>query len=64
MEHVGFTSERQRAFCKEPLTTLLEGNPVTGATVAALTIYDMAKAIEKEMVVAEVRLLEKTKEQI
>ena len=31
------------------------------ASVAALTIYDMAKAIDKEMVIAEVTLLEKTK---
>jgi molybdenum cofactor biosynthesis enzyme len=29
--------------------------------VAALTVYDMAKAIDKEMFVAEVRLVEKTK---
>jgi molybdenum cofactor biosynthesis enzyme len=29
--------------------------------VAALTVYDMAKAIDKEMVVSEVRLVEKTK---
>ena len=32
------------------------------ASIAALTVYDMAKAIDKEMVVSEVRLLEKTKE--
>jgi cyclic pyranopterin phosphate synthase len=35
---------------------------LTAAAVAALTVYDMAKAIDKQMVVAEVRLLEKTKE--
>ena len=33
-----------------------------GASVAALTIYDMAKAIDDSMAVTEVRLLEKTKE--
>ena len=32
------------------------------ASVAALTVYDMAKAIDKEMVIAEVPLVEKTKE--
>ena len=32
------------------------------ASVAALTVYDMAKAIDKEMVVSGVRLVEKTKE--
>jgi cyclic pyranopterin phosphate synthase len=29
--------------------------------VAALTVYDMAKAIDKQMVVEDVRLVEKTK---
>jgi cyclic pyranopterin phosphate synthase len=32
------------------------------ASVAALTVYDMAKAVDREMVIEEVRLLEKTKE--
>ena len=30
--------------------------------MAALTVYDMAKAIDKDMAVEEVRLVEKTKE--
>jgi cyclic pyranopterin phosphate synthase len=30
-------------------------------SVAALTVYDMAKAIDKGMTVSEVRLVEKTK---
>ena len=34
---------------------------LVAASVAALTIYDMAKAIDKNMVVEEVRLVEKTK---
>ena len=42
--------------------TGVEMEALVGATVAALTVYDMAKAIDKEMVVSEVRLLEKTKE--
>jgi cyclic pyranopterin phosphate synthase len=42
--------------------TGVEMEALTAASVAALTIYDMAKAIDKELVVAEVRLLEKTKE--
>ena len=41
--------------------TGVEMEALTGAAVAALTVYDMAKAIDKELVVAEVRLLEKTK---
>ena len=35
---------------------------LTAASVAALTVYDMAKAIDKGMAVEDVRLLEKTKE--
>jgi cyclic pyranopterin phosphate synthase len=35
---------------------------LVGASVAALTVYDMAKAIDDSMAVTEVRLLEKTKE--
>jgi cyclic pyranopterin phosphate synthase len=42
--------------------TGVEMEALTAAAVAALTVYDMAKAIDKQMVVAEVRLLEKTKE--
>ncbi len=44
--------------------TGVEMEALTAATVAALTVYDMAKAIDKEMVVAEVRLLEKTKDPV
>ena len=42
--------------------TGVEMEALVAASVAALTIYDMAKAIDKEMVVSEVRLVEKTKE--
>jgi cyclic pyranopterin phosphate synthase len=41
--------------------TGVEMEALTAAAVAALTLYDMAKAIDKDLVVAEVRLLEKTK---
>jgi cyclic pyranopterin phosphate synthase len=41
--------------------TGVEMEALVAASVAALTIYDMAKAVDKEMVVAEVRLVEKTK---
>ncbi len=44
--------------------TGVEMEALVAASVAALTVYDMAKAIDKEMVVAEVRLLEKTKEPV
>jgi cyclic pyranopterin phosphate synthase len=42
--------------------TGVEMEALVAAAVAALTVYDMAKAIDGEMVVEEVRLLEKTKE--
>ena len=41
--------------------TGVEMEALVAASVAALTIYDMAKAIDKAMVIGEVRLLEKTK---
>lgn len=41
--------------------TGVEMEALTAATVAALTVYDMAKAIDPGMVVTEVRLLEKAK---
>ena len=33
---------------------------LTGATIAALTVYDMAKAVTHGIVIKEIRLLEKT----
>ena len=33
---------------------------LTAASVAALTVYDMCKAIDRGMVIEEIRLLEKT----
>ncbi|HKI90913.1 MAG TPA: cyclic pyranopterin monophosphate synthase MoaC [Gaiellaceae bacterium] len=42
--------------------TGVEMEALTAASVAALTVYDMAKAIDKAMVIAEVTLVEKTKE--
>ena len=42
--------------------TGVEMEALVGAAVAALTVYDMAKAIDKEMSVTEVTLVEKTKE--
>ena len=41
--------------------TGVEMEALVAASIAALTVYDMAKAIDKGMVVSEVRLLEKTK---
>jgi cyclic pyranopterin monophosphate synthase len=42
--------------------TGVEMEALTGAAVAALTVYDMAKAIDQELSVTDVTLVEKTKE--
>ena len=44
--------------------TGVEMEALVAASVAALTVYDMAKAIDKAMVVEGIRLLEKTKEPV
>ena len=44
--------------------TGVEMEALTAASIAALTVYDMVKAIDKEMVVEDVRLLEKTKDAV
>ena len=44
--------------------TGVEMEALVAATVAALTVYDMAKAVDDAMVVESVRLLEKTKEPV
>ena len=41
-----------------------EMEALTAAAVAALTVYDMAKAIDRELSIAEVRLVEKTKQEV
>jgi cyclic pyranopterin phosphate synthase len=41
--------------------TGVEMEALTGVNVALLTIYDMCKAVDKEMVIENVRLIEKTK---
>lgn len=42
--------------------TGVEMEALVAASVAALTVYDMAKAVDDTMFVTDVRLLEKTKE--
>jgi cyclic pyranopterin phosphate synthase len=44
--------------------TGVEMEALTAVSVAALTVYDMAKAIDKGMVISEVTLVEKTKEPV
>jgi cyclic pyranopterin phosphate synthase len=42
--------------------TGVEMEALVAASVAGLTLYDMAKAVDKDMVLSEVRLVEKVKE--
>lgn len=44
--------------------TGVEMEALTGVNIALLTIYDMCKAVDKEMIIENVRLVEKTKEDI
>jgi cyclic pyranopterin phosphate synthase len=50
---------RIRAICKLSGQTGVEMEALTAATVAALTIYDMCKAVDRGMEIGGVRLLEK-----
>ena len=58
---VGDGSVEITASAETTAQTGVEMEALVAASVAALTVYDMAKAIDKAMVVSEVRLLEKTK---
>lgn len=51
---------RIESCCKLAGKTGVEMEALTAASVAALTIYDMCKAVQKDMVIGQVRLLEKT----
>lgn len=44
--------------------TGVEMEALVGATVALLTIYDMCKAVDKEMQISDVRLVGKTKQDV
>lgn len=49
-----------QARCKLAGQTGVEMEALTAASVAALTIYDMCKAVDKGMIIDGVKLLEKT----
>jgi cyclic pyranopterin monophosphate synthase len=44
--------------------TGVEMEALTAVAVAALTVYDMAKAIDKGMTISEITLVEKTKDEV
>lgn len=56
----GLPGLRVAATVKVEGKTGVEMEALTAASVACLTIYDMAKALEKGMVITEIRLIDKT----
>jgi cyclic pyranopterin phosphate synthase len=60
---VEFTNPNELAIqCEVAVShkTGVEMEALTGASVAALTVYDMCKALSHEIVIGEIRLLEKS----
>ena len=49
-----------RSFLKCSYKTGIEMEALTAVSVAALTVYDMCKAVDRGMTVKEIKLLEKT----
>jgi cyclic pyranopterin monophosphate synthase len=50
---------RIESLCKLTGRTGVEMEALTAASVAALTVYDMCKAVQKDIVIRDIRLLEK-----
>src|SRR4051812_33131981 len=50
-----------KAVARIAAKTGVEMEALTAVSVAALTVYDMCKAMDKEMVIGEIRLTRKTK---
>jgi cyclic pyranopterin monophosphate synthase len=68
LSHVDVTIDVQEdgveiaAVAETSAQTGVEMEALTGAAVAALTVYDMAKGVDSRMVISEVNLVEKSKE--
>ncbi|MEI6858667.1 MAG: cyclic pyranopterin monophosphate synthase MoaC [Shewanella sp.] len=54
-----FNRVRITSLCKLSGKTGVEMEALMAASVAALTIYDMCKAVQKDMLISQTRLLEK-----
>ena len=61
---VGSESVEIEAVAETTAQTGVEMEALVAVAIAALTVYDMAKAIDKGMVVSEVQLISKTKEPV
>ena len=58
------TGVEVNTLCKCIGQTGIEMEALTGTSVALLTIYDMCKAVDKQMVIEQISLIEKTKKEI
>jgi cyclic pyranopterin phosphate synthase len=61
---VGVEGVEITAVAEATAQTGVEMEALTAVSVAALTVYDMAKAIDKAMTVTDITLVEKTKEAV
>ena len=61
---VGATKIRIEATVRVHGRTGVEMEALVGVTVALLTIYDMCKAVDKQMAITEVHMVEKTKQPV
>jgi cyclic pyranopterin phosphate synthase len=61
---VGADSVEITSVVESTAQTGVEMEALAAVTVAALTVYDMAKAIDKDMSITDVTLVEKTKEPV
>ena len=58
------TSVEATCTARTTAQTGVEMEALTGVTVALLTIYDMCKAVDKQMKIGEIKLLMKTKTEV
>jgi cyclic pyranopterin phosphate synthase len=61
---VGAEAVEIEAVAETTAQTGVEMEALLAASVAALTVYDMAKAVDREMTVTDVRLVAKSKEPV
>ena len=59
---VGEAGVEIRGTAETTAQTGVEMEALVAVSIAALTVYDMAKAVDKEMTIGDVTLVEKTKE--
>ena len=59
---LGENSVEAKCTARTSAQTGVEMEALTGVSVALLTIYDMCKAVDKQMEISDVRLLSKTKQ--